>query len=81
MSLVKKATAVERPLAELELLESWMSWREARDDVDTAYRWWSQCAIRHRGLAFAMYRVALDRERDAASVLSGRAARVCALGS
>jgi hypothetical protein len=80
MSLVKKATAAERPLHELELLDSWMFWREASEDVRSAYRWWSECAIRHRGLAFAVYRVALDRERDAASILSHGAERVRALG-
>ena len=80
MSLVKKATAAERPLAELDLLGSWVSWREAREDVRAAYRWWSECAMRHRGVAFELYRVALDRERDAASVVSDCAERVRALG-
>jgi hypothetical protein len=80
MSLVKKATAAERPLPELDLLGSWVSWREAREDVHTAYRWWSECATRHRCLAFEIYRVALDRERDAASIVSDCAERVRALG-
>jgi hypothetical protein len=80
MSLVKKATAAEGPLPELQLLDSWMSWREASEDVRTAYRWWSECAMRHRGLAFEMYRVALDREQHAASIHSDWAERVRALG-
>jgi hypothetical protein len=80
MSLVKKVTAEERPLSELELLGSWASWREAREEVRTAYRWWSTCATRDRGVAFELYRVALDREGDAASVVSDRVERVRALG-
>jgi hypothetical protein len=74
MSLVKKAAAPDRPLPEFEPLDSCASWREASGHVRTAYRWWSECAIRHRALAFAIYRVALDRERDAASILSGPSA-------
>ncbi len=80
MSLVTKATAADRPLSELELLGSWVSWREAREEVRTAYRSWSKCATRDRGVAFQLYRVALDREGDAASVVSDCAERVRALG-
>jgi hypothetical protein len=76
MSLVKKAAAVERPRLELELLDRWLAWREASADVRAAYRWWSDCAIRHRVLAFELYRVALDRERYAASILSDLVERV-----
>jgi hypothetical protein len=70
MSLVKKAPAVERPRPEIELLDRWLAWREASADVRTAYQWWGECAVRHRVLAFELYRVALDRERYAASILS-----------
>jgi hypothetical protein len=51
-------------------LDSWVSWREASEDVRTAYRCWSECAIRHRDLAFAVYRAALDREEHTASIHS-----------
>jgi hypothetical protein len=77
MSLVKKATAPERGLA--ELLDSHVSWREAREDVWAAYRWWSECAMRDRALAFELYRFALDREEHAASIHSDSAERVRAL--
>jgi hypothetical protein len=76
VSLVKKATAVERPQPEIELLDRWLAWREASADVRTAYRRWSECAIRHRAVAFALYRVALDRERYAANTLSDLVERV-----
>jgi hypothetical protein len=76
MSLVKKATAAERPLPELELLDSWVLWREASADVRSAYRWWSECARPDRALAFAGYRAAVDREQHAASIHSDRAERL-----
>jgi hypothetical protein len=80
MSSVKKATAAELPLPELELLESWLSWRQASEDVRTAYRRWSECARPQRALAFADYRDALDREQHAASIHSDWAQRVRTLG-
>ena len=61
-------------------VESWVSWREASEDVRTAYRWWSECARPQRALAFVGYRAALDREQQAASIHSDWAKRVRALG-
>jgi hypothetical protein len=61
-------------------VDSWVSWREANEDVRIAYRWWSECARPQRALAFASYRAALDREQHAASVHSDWAERVRALG-
>jgi hypothetical protein len=61
-------------------VESWVSWREASDDVRIAYRWWSECARPQRALAFAGYRAALDREQHAASIHSDWTERVGALG-
>jgi hypothetical protein len=61
-------------------VDSWVSWREASEDVGTAYRWWSECARSQRALAFAGYRAALDREQHAASIHSDWAQRVRALG-
>ena len=51
-------------------VDSWVSWREASEDVRTAYRSWNESAGRHRGLAFETYRAALDREQHAASIHS-----------
>jgi hypothetical protein len=80
MSLVKKATAAERRSALADaFVDSWVSRREASEDVRTAYRWWSECARPRRALAFARYRAALDREQHAASIHSDRAQRVRAL--
>jgi len=62
------------------LVDSWVSWRQASEDVHTAYRWWSECARPERALAFAGYRAALDREQQAASVLSDWAELVHPLG-
>jgi hypothetical protein len=61
-------------------VDSWVSWREASEDVRTAYRSWSECARPQRALAFASYRAALDREQQAASIHSDWAQRVSALG-
>jgi hypothetical protein len=79
MSLVKHATAAERRLA--DVVDSKVSWRGASDDVRAAYRWWSECAIRDRAVAFALYRVALDHEQHAAGIHSVSAERVHALVS
>jgi hypothetical protein len=57
------------PLAD-ELFDSWVCWREACEDVRRAYDCWGKCNARQRGLAFAIYSAALDREDRAASVHS-----------
>ena len=80
MSLVKKATAARRSALADAFVDSWVSWREASEDVRTAYRWWSECPPRRRALAFVGYRAALDREQHAASIHSDWAQRVRALG-
>ena len=76
MSPVDRTAAVDQLPAELDLLDSWASWRQAREDVQSAYQHWSHCATGHRALAFDMYRFALDREQQAASIHSDRAARI-----
>ena len=53
-----------------EFTESWVFWREACEDVRSAYERWGQCKPGQRGLAFASYRAALDREDQAARVYS-----------
>jgi len=77
--LVRNAIAAERHLA--ELVDSQMSWREAREDVRAAYGWWRECALRDRALAFELYRAALDHEQNAASIHSDSAQRVRAVRS
>ena len=63
------ATELRSALAD-GFVDSWVSWREASEDVRAAYRWWSECARPQRPLAFAGYRAALDREQHAASIHS-----------
>jgi hypothetical protein len=60
-------------------LESYVSWREACEDVRAAYRRWTECNPQQRGLGFATYCAALDREEYAAGVHSHWADRIGAL--
>jgi hypothetical protein len=60
-------------------VDSWVSGREASEDVRATHRWWGECAAPQRALAFAGYRAALDREQHAASIYSDWAERVRAL--
>ena len=73
-----RATAQRSVLADA-FVDSWVSWREASDDVRSAYRWWSECARPQRALAFAGYRAALEREQHAASIHADSAERARAL--
>ena len=59
-----------------QFIESWVCWREACEAVHSAYASWQQCEPAQRGLAFAGYRAALDREDQAAQVHSMCAGRV-----
>jgi hypothetical protein len=59
-----------------EFIESYVCWREACDDVRTAYRGWTDCKPQQRDLGFATYRAALEREEEAASVHSKRVQRL-----
>jgi hypothetical protein len=79
MSLVKHAGAAEQRLA--ELVDTKVSWRGASEDVRVAYRWWTECAMRDRAIAFALYRAALDHEQYAASIHADSAERVRAFES
>jgi hypothetical protein len=62
-----------------QLFESYLSWREACENVRTAYRRWVDSAPHRCDLEFATYRVALDLEERAAMVYSERSERVAAL--
>jgi hypothetical protein len=57
-------------------IESWVCWREAREDVRSAYDCWGQCKAAQRALAFASYRAALEHEDQAARVHSMHVERV-----
>jgi hypothetical protein len=64
-----------RPLVD-NLFESWVCWREACEAVDSTYARWQQCEAAQRGLAFAGYQAALDREDQAAQLHAICAGRV-----
>jgi hypothetical protein len=51
-----------------EFFESYLRWREACEDVRAAYGRWADCKPQQRGLTFATYRAALEREEHAASI-------------
>ena len=61
-----------------DFLESYVCWREACADVPTAYRRWMNCEPRERGLTFARYCTALDRDAHASSIHSDWAERLTA---
>jgi hypothetical protein len=62
-----------------EFLESYVCWREACEDVRTAYERWGESTSARRDLAFESYRAALDREERAARVHSEWAEQARAL--
>lgn len=51
-----------------EFIDSWVCWREACEDVSSAYDRWATCKAPQRPFAFESYRAALDREEHAARV-------------
>jgi hypothetical protein len=53
--------------------------REACEDVRIAYRRWATCAPKDRGLGFATYRAALEREELASVIHSDLVGRMRAL--
>ena len=59
-----------------DFLDSYVCWREACEDVRSAYQQWMNSKRRQRGLAFAAYRAALDREEYASRVYSERALKI-----
>jgi hypothetical protein len=56
-----------------DFLETYVCWREASAAVRTAYDRWRGGQRPDRGLAFAAYRAALDREEHAAVMFRERA--------
>ena len=75
MSAVPTYTAVHR-LAIDELLEGYVSWREACGAVWRAYEQWIASDRGERALAYAAYLAALDREERAARTYARRTERV-----
>jgi hypothetical protein len=55
-----------------EFVDSYVSWREACEDVRAAYKLWDSCKPPQRTLGFKWYRAALDREEYAARLHSHR---------
>jgi hypothetical protein len=58
------------------LLERYVHWREQCIEVRETYRRWLDCARGRRGLAYAAYLAALDREEQAARAYADRVERV-----
>jgi hypothetical protein len=65
------------PIAD-EFFDSYLRWREACEDLRTAYERWRNCEPPQRFLAFDGYRAALDREEHAAHKHSHLAERLSA---
>jgi hypothetical protein len=59
-----------------EFLESYVSWREACEDVESAYSRWKESRAQQRDYEFATYQAALDREEHAAGIHSLMAERL-----
>jgi hypothetical protein len=86
MSWFTRAMAAQRPgLLEPPLavesvadrfIESYVCWREACEDVGSAYEGWARYETAEGGLGFESYLAALDREEHAADVHSDWAERL-----
>jgi hypothetical protein len=59
-----------------EMIDGYVSWREACAAVDTAYDNWNLAARDDSELAFTAYRAALDREEHAAAAYRSLAERI-----
>jgi hypothetical protein len=59
-----------------QFLDSYVDWREACEDVSTAYERWVTSELPRRDFAFERYRAALDWEEHAARVHADRAGRI-----
>jgi hypothetical protein len=76
-----KLGAKQFPRLTDDFLESYARWRETCEEVRLAYQRWANSTLPQRGLAFAAYRAALDREELAARLSSISAERLRASGS
>jgi hypothetical protein len=59
-----------------EMLERYISWREECCAVRIAYQRWADSGRSERGLAYAGYLAALDREERAAQTYAGLVQRI-----
>jgi hypothetical protein len=75
MSAVPTYTALHRSAID-ELLEGYISWREACQAVWRAYEQWSASDREERALAYAAYLASLDGEERAARTYANHTARV-----
>jgi hypothetical protein len=73
-----KAKAKPKAVARVadEFFDSYLRWREASEDLRTAYEQWGSCEPSQRIFRFEAYRAALEREERAARVHSHLAARL-----
>ena len=73
-----KAKAKPKAVARVadEFFDSYLRWREASEDLRTAYEQWGSCDPSQRILGFEAYRAALEREERAARVHSHLAERL-----
>ena len=80
MVLHKRVVAIterglERETAIDALIDGYVAWREASDDVQKAYERWGAAPADRDGV-FAGYRAALDREQQASQVYAQKLERV-----
>jgi hypothetical protein len=62
-----------------EFLESYVCWREACEDLRTAYEGWADSESAQHDVTFDAYRAALDREEHAAGIHARWAQRLRAV--
>jgi hypothetical protein len=65
-----------RALLADEFIDSYVGWREACEDVRTAYERWANGESPRRDFAFERYRAALDWEEHAARIHAERTLRL-----
>jgi hypothetical protein len=65
-----------RPELINDMVDAYVDWREEAVALRDAYERWSSGSDPERGLAFAAYRAALDREQQASFVYADRSRRV-----
>jgi hypothetical protein len=63
-----RSLKADRSAAVDEFMDGWVCWREACEDVRSAYERWNGAPLPQRALAFGSYRAALEREEQAALV-------------
>jgi hypothetical protein len=61
-----------------EFVYSWVAWREACENVHSAYRFWGTCVPEESEFAFEVYLAALDREEHAARIHARRSRALAA---